>query len=114
MLTSSKPAESGKPRLRFKGFADEQTRESLRQGAMDFGAGCFAAIAIRNPSGIFRTISSSYPNRTRTSDWRRCRSSPGGSTNPRLSSGTSSTLGMAVLRMAGWGDYARVGSAVGR
>jgi len=46
---SNKPAEHGKPRLRFQGVADEQTRESLRQGAMDFGAGCFAAI--RNPVG---------------------------------------------------------------
>lgn len=46
---SNKPAEPGKPRLRFQGVADDQTRESLRQGAMDFGAGCFAAI--RNPVG---------------------------------------------------------------
>lgn len=42
------PAE-GKPRLRFPHIEDEQTRESMRQGAMDFGAGCFAAI--RNPVG---------------------------------------------------------------
>lgn len=42
------PAE-GKPRLRFPQIEDEQTRESMRQGAMDFGAGCFAAI--RNPVG---------------------------------------------------------------
>lgn len=42
------PAE-GKPRLRFPHIKDEQTRESMRQGAMDFGAGCFAAI--RNPVG---------------------------------------------------------------
>lgn len=46
---SNKPAELGKPRLRFPEVEDEQTRESLRQGAMDFGAGCFAAI--RNPVG---------------------------------------------------------------
>src|SRR5680860_145127 len=42
------PAE-GKPRLRFLHIEDEQTRESMRQGAMNFGAGCFAAI--RNPVG---------------------------------------------------------------
>lgn len=46
---TNKPAEKGKPRLRFPDVEDEQTRESLRQGAMDFGAGCFAAI--RNPVG---------------------------------------------------------------
>lgn len=42
-------AEPGKPRLRFSSIADEQTRESMRQGVMNFGAGCFAAI--RNPVG---------------------------------------------------------------
>ena len=46
---SDKPAAPGKPRLRFTHIADEQTSESMRQGAMDFGAGCFAAI--RNPLG---------------------------------------------------------------
>jgi uncharacterized protein (TIGR02391 family) len=46
---SDKPPEAGKSRLRFSVIADEQTRESLRQGTMDFGAGCFAAI--RNPLG---------------------------------------------------------------
>lgn len=39
----------GKPRLRFESVGDDQTRESMRQGAMDFGAGCF--MAIRNPVG---------------------------------------------------------------
>lgn len=46
---SDKAPARGKPRLRFPEVADEQTRDSLRQGAMDFGAGCFGAI--RNPVG---------------------------------------------------------------
>jgi uncharacterized protein (TIGR02391 family) len=46
---SDKSPEPGKPRLRFSTIADQQTRESMRQGAMSFGAGCFAAI--RNPLG---------------------------------------------------------------
>lgn len=46
---SERDPEEGKPRLRFPHVEDEQTRESMRQGAMDFGAGCFAAI--RNPVG---------------------------------------------------------------
>jgi uncharacterized protein (TIGR02391 family) len=46
---SDKVPELGKPRLRYPSIADEQTRESVRQGVMDFGAGCFAAI--RNPLG---------------------------------------------------------------
>ncbi len=46
---SDKDPEPGKARLRFTHIADEQTRSSMRQGAMDFGAGCFAAI--RNPVG---------------------------------------------------------------
>jgi uncharacterized protein (TIGR02391 family) len=46
---SDKPAELGKFRLRFSEITDEQTRKSMRQGAMDFGAGCFTAI--RNPVG---------------------------------------------------------------
>lgn len=46
---SEKPPAAGKPRLRFPAVNDEQARESRRQGAMDFGAGCFAAI--RNPVG---------------------------------------------------------------
>lgn len=41
---SERDPEAGKPRLRFPHIEDEQTRESMRQGAMDFGAGCFAAI----------------------------------------------------------------------
>lgn len=45
----SEKAESGKPRLRFAHIDDEQTRESMRQGVMSFGDGCFQAI--RNPVG---------------------------------------------------------------
>lgn len=39
----------GKPRLRFPAIADDQTRESMREGAMSFGVGCFKAI--RHPLG---------------------------------------------------------------
>jgi hypothetical protein len=46
---SDKAPEPGKPRLRFAHIDDEQTRESMRQGVMSFGAGCFQAI--RNPVG---------------------------------------------------------------
>jgi hypothetical protein len=46
---SDNPPTAGKPRLRFSGIADDQTRNSMRQGAMNFGSGCFAAI--RNPLG---------------------------------------------------------------
>lgn len=46
---SERAPEPGKPRLRFKAIGDEQMRESMRQGAMNFGSGCFAAI--RNPVG---------------------------------------------------------------
>ncbi|HEX8117311.1 MAG TPA: TIGR02391 family protein, partial [Pyrinomonadaceae bacterium] len=46
---SEKSAEPDKPRLRFPEVEDDQTRESLRQGVMAFGAGCFQAI--RNPVG---------------------------------------------------------------
>jgi len=46
---SDKAPEDGKPRLRFNAITDDQTRESMRQGAMSFGSGCFAAI--RNPLG---------------------------------------------------------------
>ncbi len=46
---SEKAPEPGKPRLRFPSIDDEQTRESMRQGVMGFGAGCFQAI--RNPVG---------------------------------------------------------------
>lgn len=46
---SDKPPEAGKGRLRLTNVHDEQTRESMRQGVMGFGAGCFQAI--RNPVG---------------------------------------------------------------
>ena len=46
---TDKAAESGKPRLRFAHIDDEQTLESMRQGLMSCGAGCFQAI--RNPVG---------------------------------------------------------------
>jgi uncharacterized protein (TIGR02391 family) len=46
---SDKGPTKGKPRLRFPQIDDDQTRESTRQGAMDFGAGCFEGI--RNPVG---------------------------------------------------------------
>jgi uncharacterized protein (TIGR02391 family) len=46
---TDKPPEQGKPRLRFNTVEDDQTRESVRGGAMEFGAGCFRAI--RNPVG---------------------------------------------------------------
>lgn len=46
---SEKPPDPGKPRLRFEGIEDEQTRESMRQGVLSFGVGCFQAI--RNPVG---------------------------------------------------------------
>jgi uncharacterized protein (TIGR02391 family) len=46
---SEKDPELGRPRLRFPGIEDDQTRESMRQGASGFGAGCFQAI--RNPVG---------------------------------------------------------------
>lgn len=39
----------GRARLRFPGIEDEQTRTSVQQGVMSFGAGCFQAI--RNPVG---------------------------------------------------------------
>jgi uncharacterized protein (TIGR02391 family) len=46
---SDKDPDEGKPRLHFPLIEDEQTRESMRQGVMGFGAGCFQAI--RNPVG---------------------------------------------------------------
>lgn len=46
---TEKDPEPQKSRLRFTHIADSQTRESLRDGAMNFGAGCF--LAIRNPVG---------------------------------------------------------------
>jgi hypothetical protein len=39
----------GRPRLRFPEIEDERTRESMTQGALSFGVGCFQAI--RNPVG---------------------------------------------------------------
>ncbi len=46
---SEKDSVPGQPRLRFPEVEDEQTRESMRMGAMSFGVGCFQAI--RNPVG---------------------------------------------------------------
>lgn len=46
---SDKEPIGKKLRLRFPEIADEQTRESMRQGVMQFGSGCFQAI--RNPVG---------------------------------------------------------------
>jgi hypothetical protein len=46
---TDKDAAPGKSRLRFANVGDEQTRESMRQGVMNFGVGCFQAI--RNPLG---------------------------------------------------------------
>ena len=46
---SREEPQVGKPRLRFLDIRDEQTRESVRQGVMNFGSGCFGAI--RNPVG---------------------------------------------------------------
>jgi hypothetical protein len=46
---SEKDPAPRKPRLRFPEIEDEQTRESMRMGALSFGVGCFQAI--RNPVG---------------------------------------------------------------
>ena len=46
---SERPPAEGRPRLRFDAIEDEQTRTSMREGVMSFGAGCF--MAIRNPVG---------------------------------------------------------------
>ncbi len=46
---SDKAPENGKPRLGYDEIPDDKTRSSMRQGVMDFGSGCFAAI--RNPIG---------------------------------------------------------------
>lgn len=46
---SEKDPAEGRPRLRFDAIEDEQTRTSMREGVMSFGAGCF--MAIRNPVG---------------------------------------------------------------
>lgn len=45
--TSRRP--DGRPRLRFLTIENEKTRDSMTQGAMNFGMGCF--LAIRNPLG---------------------------------------------------------------
>jgi hypothetical protein len=47
-LSKSDPTV-GRTRLRFPMIEDDQTRESMREGVMGFGAGCFQAI--RNPPG---------------------------------------------------------------
>lgn len=47
-FTDKAPTQA-KARLRFDAVEDEQTRESMRDGVMNFGAGCF--MAIRNPVG---------------------------------------------------------------
>lgn len=46
---TDKPPNAGASRLRFDAIDDEQTRDSMREGAMNFGVGCFQAI--RNPVG---------------------------------------------------------------
>ena len=47
-FSESEPT-SARARLRFPAIQDDQTRESMRQGVMSFGVGCFQAI--RNPVG---------------------------------------------------------------
>lgn len=46
---TDKDPRAGAPRLRFDAIDDEQTRDSMREGVMSFGVGCFQAI--RNPVG---------------------------------------------------------------
>jgi hypothetical protein len=46
---STSPPASGAWRLRFPDITNEQTRDSVTVGAMNFGVGCF--MAIRNPIG---------------------------------------------------------------
>lgn len=46
---SANEAAPGRPRLRFPEIEDERTRDSMTQGALHFGIGCFQAI--RNPVG---------------------------------------------------------------
>lgn len=46
---SQNPSVPGRPRLRFAAIKSERTRESMTQGALSFGVGCFQAI--RNPVG---------------------------------------------------------------
>ena len=44
---SDKDPVPGKPRLRFAAVEDDQTRESMREGAMSIGVGCFKAEVVR-------------------------------------------------------------------
>lgn len=46
---SEKPPSADRARLRFDDVGDDQTKESLREGVMSFGVGCFKAI--RHPLG---------------------------------------------------------------
>ncbi|HMT05936.1 MAG TPA: TIGR02391 family protein [Solirubrobacterales bacterium] len=46
---SDKEPAKGRSRLAFPQIQDEQTRNSVREGVMNFGVGCF--MAIRNPVG---------------------------------------------------------------
>ncbi len=46
---TDKAPKPAAPRLRFDSIEDEQTRDSMRDGAMNFGVGCFQGI--RNPVG---------------------------------------------------------------
>jgi len=46
---TDKPPAAGRARLGFPSINDVQTRSSMREGVMNFGAGCF--MAIRNPVG---------------------------------------------------------------
>jgi Protein of unknown function (Hypoth_ymh) len=72
---------SGRPRLRFGAIEDRQTRESMRQGVMGFGSGCFQAI--RNPVGHLPNDEHDSPSRRHSSDWRLCRCWRGGSSRPK-------------------------------
>lgn len=49
---STNRAPDARPRLRFPDIDSEKTRDSMTQGAMQFGVGCF--LAIRNPLGHLR------------------------------------------------------------
>jgi uncharacterized protein (TIGR02391 family) len=44
---SSNPPTTAEPRLRFPDIADQQTRDSVTAGVLQFGVGCF--MALRNP-----------------------------------------------------------------
>jgi hypothetical protein len=46
---SSNPPTATEPRLRFPDIADQQTRDSVTAGVLQFGVGCF--MATRNPIG---------------------------------------------------------------